>query len=392
MTKHIYIITALFISASPLCHAMEVEKQNIIPANILATITAIKKPESVVCLLDTIAILGQDGCSLCDFSGKEIIKLEKYEIGATTHRKMSAHPNKTIFVTRINEYLTVYDVTTKEEFIKKIQNDWCGKPIFSSIDDIIFIGDSYQNIRSLHYKNNSDNLHTPQTSIPYFGKMLAFHPTKQELLCTNCHTNEINVFHAGKDPRLKRTEKTSFIRSCQYSPDGKLIAISCAEPGCLIVNYKPNSETSLSANWLKGDKNNQLCAMQFHPTSSILAILPKTAKYICYWNATTQELITTTPLPTVNSMFYCDPNYSLDQRIDFSVDGTKVIVIRNIDCFILRVPFEVLSGELYQYGTKNKCAFAFWMLKNYLHEGDMLPQDITLLLTYNLFLAAPKFN
>ena len=117
--------------------------------------------------------------------------------------------------------------------------------------------------------------------------------------------------------------------------------------------------------------------MVFHPTSSILAILPNEGQRICYWNAKTQKLITTTSLITTNNtQNYCDPCNTFSQRIDFSCDATKVIVALEDECLVLEVPFELLSNELYQPHTKNKAIFALWALQQYHHDNNYFPQDI----------------
>jgi hypothetical protein len=388
MTKHLYNAAALlFITASQQCHAMEA--QNIIPANILATITAIKKPASVVCLLDSVAVLGKDGCGLYDFSGKEIIKLQDYTID-TDLQRMSAHPNKKILAVRRGNYVKVYDTTyntTKKKIYTLNRADWSGKPIFNPIDDTILIGDQHQNIRSFNYKNNSDN-HIPETSIPHHGKMLAFHPTKQEFLFTSGHSHGINIFQIGKNPDIKETNAANFIYSCQYSPDGSLIAAD-AKNKSFIFDPELNSENilSISSNGVPTG------GMAFHPTSFILATPlllmsanPKNSVYhICYWHTKTLQRITTTALDK-----FCGVYYSQHDNIDFSCDGKNIVIVLQDKCFVIEVPFEVLSGDPYELGTKNRCIFALWAMQHYLHEGGMLPHDVTQLLTYT-FLKSSKF-
>ena len=389
MNKYYYFFTTLLFATSA-CSAMEPTVKNSNP-NFIMTITTIKDPRAAFWIDNkVVAILGKYGCSLYDTVTKSLFK--QITSASSTFQCMVQHPNKKLLAIVHNQNLQIYDTEKNDTIYKKDFPRCCNVPAFNPTDNTILIANRERNgVHSFNYcKNDSDDFYAVNNSEHSSIINIEYHPTEQEcILCSSI----LQVLQFNKDPYVKKDILLNLpmIGFNKYSPDGKLIAISCHEFGCVIVKRTSNSEVSLPTNWLKGDKNDQPCAMQFHPTSSILAILPQAGKYICYWNATTQELITTTPLPTVNGMFYYDPNYSLDQRIDFSVDGTKVIVIRTLDCFILRVPFEVLSGEPYKLGTKNKCAFTLWALQNYIHEGDMLPQEITQLLTYNLFLATPKF-
>lgn len=389
MTKNFYLSAALLlIAVSQQCHAMET--QNISLAKSLATVIDIKEPISVVCLLDSIAVLGKGGCGLYDFSGKEIIKLQNDTID-TDLQKMSAHPNKKTLAVKRCHSIKVYDTTyntTKEIYNSNLES-WSGKPIFNPINDTILIGHS-QGIRSLNYKKNSDNVHIPETSIPYPGKMLAFHPTKQEFLFTSNYSQGINIFQIGKDPDIKETKTTCHIHSCQYSPDGSLIVVS-TENGYFIY---PESDSKNSVSKLgKQFINCGTSGIAFHPTGFILAtfslLLQKKLTDVCcinYWNTQTLQRIATTALnePCVSRSY-------LNDCIDFSCDGKSIVIALHDKCLVIEVPFEVLSGELYPLSTKNRCIFALWVMQHYLHDSAMmLPHDVMCFLTY-IFLKSSKF-
>lgn len=392
MTKYFYLSATLFIAASQQCHAMRRPPcpVEIIPNPALITTLTIKNPQSALWIdNNNVAIVSNDGCSIYDTSTNE--KVKKLTDGFPGSTSITLHPNKKLLAITYNGYLQIYNTLTNEKIYENNLKQWCDLPAFNSMDDTIVIGkfnnDFDNGIHSFNYKNNSHKLYSLQDRTNVYTK-IEFHPTKQE--CTLSIGNRpARILSLNNDPLITREVVTSeyhFRGINKYSPDGSLIAVGSTE-GCYIFN--PESGVH---NLLIGTQNKSVYAMVFHPTSSILAILPNDGQRICYWNAKTQKLIATTSLITTNNTKndYI-PDSTFNQRIDFSCDATKVIVALENECLVLEVPFELLSNELYERNTKNKAIFALLVLQQYLHDDSCLPQDIVHFLIENLLqLAQPS--
>jgi hypothetical protein len=132
-----------FLIAAPLNHAMEKIK-HISKAKILAKLTAIKSPQSVICFPgnNIVAIAGRGGCSLYNYStNKEIKKLHEGD-----NVRIAGDINRKMLALRSEKKLEIYDITTQNKIWEKTSQHcgsldyWRGIPAFNPIDDTILIG------------------------------------------------------------------------------------------------------------------------------------------------------------------------------------------------------------------------------------------------------------
>jgi len=260
--------------------------------------------------------------------------------------------------------------------------------VFGSIDDTILIGNKIKDVYSFNYKDKS---HTYKKyvlpSIPY-DMNLRYHPTKPECIVTPDRNSKLNILQFDKEPLIKKSVFIpSTVVTSKYSYDGSLIAIHQVNR-CSILNPQCEWKESIDTN------NNQYAyGMAFHPTSLILATLHFSSTspngIICYLHAKNNQLITSTAL-SLSDNESCRNDGIHDERMDFSHDGTKLLVALHNKCLELKVPFDVLLDEHYQPGTQYKCLLALWALKGYTCNGN-LPQEIKYQLIQYL-LATSKFN
>lgn len=407
MTKHFYIAIALFFTASQQCSAM---KKTSYPA-VLTEITKQDKQKLKSALWfksalwvdnNVVALLTTDGCSLYNTTtNKEVKKLTDAPTYSSGLQCIFMSRNKKHLGIMHDFNLDIYD--TKEDKIiythwllksctiygEKIQKQWPDIPAFNPADDTIFMpvhnDESIESIIALNYKNKKQTTYLLQCNAGGLLTNIEFHPTKQECIF-HINGDKTQILQFDKDPLIKQqiaaNEDLTGIN--KYSPDGSLIAVRCLAKGCLIIDTMTDTQ-----NFLIDTQDSRPVAMVFHPTSSILAILPSVGNYIRYWNAKTREQITATHFPSI--VFEYDRSFNSNQRLDFSPDGTKIILTLDDQCFVLKVPFEVLADNVYDIGTKEKCAFTFWAMKQFIHDDKLLPEDVTKLLTYTL-LAASKYS
>ena len=375
--KHLYLFTAiLLITASQQCTAME-NKIPISEPNILVELTTVKKPYVVACFPgNLVAIVGQDGCSLCNYStNTEITKICTLNIPYGRVPYITPHPNKKVFALgQYTEKLIVYNIETKKIWETKLSMS--SPPVFNPADNTILTQQDYnRKITVFNYKNKS---HKSYSLEQFDVKLSTFHPTKQNLcLSHKSCTASILTWNdcLFSEQTIIRKRANSFIQECQYSPDGSLIVIVTNPRGLNILDPESNTEKPLAHN-----KNYSIWAMVFYPASFILAALSAEPHAICYWNTKTRQLITTTPLTSSNGSFY------QGNRMDFTRDGgTKLIVALKDKCIVLEIPFEVRYKDI----TKDNAIFTYWILKNYQQQhGNTIPDEIIHLLTNNLLEAS----
>jgi hypothetical protein len=112
-----------------------------------------------------------------------------------------------------------------------------------------------------------------------------------------------------------------------------------------------------------------------HPTGPITAFFNNADNIILYWDTLAQQPITFTRLnefKTKDDDFL--HNNSDYHRIDFSHDGTKLVVALENKCLVLEVPFEVLCNKPCNLGTQQKAIYTIFGLYN--NNCLPLPQDI----------------
>jgi WD40 repeat protein len=374
--------TAIFICISFISlYAMEKEIQ---PAKILAEITHLSEPQSVICIPHNKAIiLAMDGCGLYDFSNKEIIKFHTYK-DRVYHQTIIIHPDKTkfaltrkIFTSKKTDLpainIDIYDLTTHnkmQEYILSPNNDI--HATFNPFDTTLLLYDS-DKIKAVDYTAafTKDYILEPMCfNLANTGCI--FHPTKSEMIFYGAG----NAFIFAFDKELKQfTFKRKipvpkdYTFSCQYSPDGAWITTNNFR-GCSLVDPQDDTIYSLGEHEIDG--------MAFDPTSSMIATIK--GKDLYYWNVTTKKLLLSMKLTeSVNTISVCKYNF---KPIGFSDDGTKLIFTGTGKCFVLEVPFEVLHKKIYPAGTKNKCSFSYLILQN--HPEINMPEELKKLIIESL--------
>ena len=376
MTKHHYFFTTLLlVAASQQLYAMKNDEHHISEPKILATFTGIEEPTQVMCFSDIIAVAGENGCSLFDLSGKEIRKLCDNTVGVLG---IAGHPNKKLLAIKDRKNLTVYDIKRNEVWITSGKN-CIGRPDFNPIVDTFVIGNNSSGINLFDYRNNSCK--TLNNVLPNNVSRVKFHPAKKEFIYFNSNVprQSINICQLDQDSinMIKCLSQGININTCEYSRDGSLIACFSNDSQQLLildhelesVQYSPLIEDRLST-------------IKYHPTSFVLAILSAQRKFIYYWNTKTQNLITKTPLIHISSNWI---EYS--EAMNYFPDGTKIAVALEDKTIMLEVPFITRYKNL----TEDKTIFIYWLLKNYIHDGQPLPRDIAQF-AINKLLEASKYS
>src|SRR4030095_13739087 len=390
MTKHIYHFTiALFITISSLCYAMNKEL-NISPAEIITTIPIKKQsqsfclPKAVICLSnETIAMLENNICYFYNFNQK--IKIPT-TIANTTIQTIAKHPTKPLLALLYNKsvnstILILHDIATGNQISRIDEANLFGPIIFNSSNETFIIRKGFNDLNIYNY-NGTLSAIINLNRIYYNHLYMAFNPIKQEgimirdtykIMLLQPYRNSFAIKDFLELPRDKG------LLDCKYNHDGSRIALGSIAHKCHILDPTSKKLTSLSipdTNNISGT-NETFHGMAFHPTSSILATFSlidsnknkkQTTTYLLirYWNAITQKIIVSTHLAEHNEQPPIDHyifGFSTN-RINFSCDGTQLIIALINKYIVLKVPFDAL----YQLGTKNKCILTWWILKNYFYN------------------------
>jgi hypothetical protein len=372
---NLFVTAHLLIAAS--CTAME-NKVSVSEPKIITELGTIKKPYSLICLSNnTVAIAGEKGCSIYDYStNKEIITLQK-NTDPTNFPYIAAHPNKQLLAIHSEQTLTIYETKTST-IIGKIKSAFFkGSPVFNPINDTVLINNGQHIVDSFDYTTNFCTSISVKNANN--ATLAAFHPTKEECLLISDKFSNSKILQCAKKPIVKKKVPTgSYNPVCnhsigyQYNFDGSFIAFHNPEGNCYI--FEDPISTHLSYNDYTSSYG-----VTFHPNSFILAtLLFKPSWYfqmcICYWNAKTKKLIAATPLKIKEPVTVSDwPRPISTQCIDFSLDGTKVIIALRNKCLVLEVPLDAL----YQPKTKDKYLFTYCLLKKYQCNQDYtIPNEI----------------
>jgi len=396
--KHLYLIITILFIATPLCHAMESQPHPIAEPKIIVSITSSANIESIACVpKNIIAILDKKECRLCDFLENKTKTLKTFTKPIQSGALIPHPTNKQLlalyYEKKISDYtIEIYDIEKKKKIWKKTSLRWF-KPVFCSEINTILIQERNNSLShttssgnysivSYNYKKNSHQ----EYPIGAFSYYTQAHPTKKEcaILRRPPHRpDKISILELKKDTAPKTIFTNESIANYTYNNTGSLLAINVAHDKCAIFNSE-----SLTHKWLIGPFNKKILRMVFYPASSILATISNDCdnEFLCYWNAKTLQLINiislTSLLHTNSKWFQCTFAFTLDEK--------AIVVSLYNKCFVIEIPFEVLSDELYCHGTKNKCLFALWALNNLYDQENMLPQDIRYLVISNI-LAASQF-
>ena len=365
---------------------------------IISEITVIKEPWQAEYLAeDRILVNGGDGCCIINPITNEKIKridilAPHFAIHPTTKKIAFAGKNSAIYSnsgdleTRIQSYPT--------EAIKKLAFN----PLYGRI--LLEHGVFTSNITEYNYETC--------TEITTTGKIshIAFHPIQEIIYTCSQNQKNINVYNSAAFSFFSQNlidtiplSHCSNPNNILCSPHGTLIAVEDKNKAVYIIESNDGIHT-VDRIKLPTIKNKQLCimnpitdtptiikldrnpwrCMQFHPNSAVLAtvmslyINSEPHQIVFYWNALTQQLITTTPpFPSHN-------NYN----ITFSLNGTKIIVVLADKCIILPVPFEVI------YNATEKLPYLYWFLLKECLDQHNVPKDIQKIIA--LYLLETKFK
>ena len=420
MTTHIYHFTIpLFITISSLCYAMNKEL-NISPAEIITTIPTTNRsqsfclPKAVIFLSnETIATLENDICYLYNFHQK--IK-PPTRMANTTIQTIAKHPKKPLLALLCksvdfvnNDILTLHDTSTGNQISRIDEAHLNGPIIFDSSNETFIICTALNTLNIYNYNGTlSAIIHL--NPMRHGHLYMAFNPIKQEGIMIEDNSRlmllkpDRNSFSIEKFFEFSRDV---VMLDCKYNYNGSLIAFNDSIYKCRIFDRTSKKLTSLiipDTNNI-GGTNETVHGMAFHPARSILATFSlidsnknksknkkkkeTTYTLIRYWDALTQKIIISTYLAEHTEQ--SSINHSIfgfsTNRINFSPDGTQLIIALINKYIVLKAPFDIV----YQPGTKNKCILTWLILKNYFYNGrDFLPSDIRRILIYNL-LALSKF-
>jgi hypothetical protein len=326
----------------------------------------------------------------------------------TTIRAIAKHPTKPLLALLYesvnNRILTLHDISTGKQISQINEAMLDGPIIFNSSNETFILRKGYDTLNIYNY-NGTLSAIIRLNPICYSHLYMALNPRKQEgimirdsckimLLKPNRNSFSIKEF-------LEFPPNQSIL-DCKYNHDGSLIALGSAHT-CHILNLTSKKIISLfvpDANNI-GSTNEIFHGMAFHPTCPILATFSlvdlsknkskkeTTYTLIRYWDVITLKIIVSTHLaendeqPSINHHIF---GFSTN-RINFSHDGTQLIIALINKYIALKVPFDIL----YQPGTRNKCILMSCILRAYLYNSrDILPYDIRRILIYNL-LALSKF-
>ena len=347
-------------------------KTSISETKIINFLNRTKECTSIICLSEKHAVLAAyDYCTLFDLSNyQKIAQLEDSKV--VKHSVcINTDPNKKLLLVRDNTHITLYDTKNYAQIWEKNIYTKCYEFIINPINKEILIG-TYDNLVAFDYMNNhtiEKAFNIPNDHTIIFSpteKEYIIYPKKHQKLPLKQYDNQ-HIFL--KEYNLSHND----IWECKYSPDGSLLSINHTN-GCAILDLNTSKHTYLIKNY------QDIYSINFNPHSFIVAILEGVTSHakveMSYWNAKKQQLLTKKTLPMIWW------KYPHDNCMDFICDGTKIIVAGDIESLVIEVPFEAL----YQPDTKEKCAFALWVLKNYKDNSgtNVLPPELAQLLTYNL--------
>lgn len=390
--RHYFFVTFLCIAASQQLHAM---KNNVLISEptILTKLTVIKEPYTALYLTQHHALInGRKQCSIVDIRTNQEVKRIFERNG--WHSEIAVHPNRTHFALShhydgCNQKIIIYNTKTYEP---ENTFDWHGATImplhFSPLDKTIVLGrGNHANPVILNYETKDTTIidikeaqrEKEDTDIHY--PAISLHPT-EPFMCLAWENIYIINLKTLKTKKLDGTKVSNVYHDfCEYTPDGLFIvrgttrAINIINLNSLTNQGLMGTGTECRKQYLTGKKCFSNIAI--HPNSKILLTLSRSSgsesNILHYWKIHPCKLISTIAAPSASRICRAI-------SLSFSSNGAKLLLVLNGECSELAVPFDALYKDL----TKENCVFAYWMLKNYLHEGKPLPHDIPLFFINNL--------
>lgn len=371
MIHSAFFIAIYFLITTFSCTAGE--QPHIQKANILAEVTCVKEPRYGVWLAgEEVVVSGSSGASICNYqTNTETTKI--WQLPNNNTPWLIDHPNKkTIAFSDLEDDVVIYDTETKNTSTKK-----------STYNNPCVLNPQVPNSNMMDRYKSDKGLHFIQ--LPEDVRLRGFHPTQPLCLITSDRTFwQSNIETCSCDGSIlegkKKFERNDVTHDCCYSGDGSFIAIRNAG----MINAH-NSQQSISALDLitntekylpSGSDRLSIDNMIFHPTSFILAGLAVSPSFkVYYWDTKKHQLITVTEIcENPEGYSYCG------RRIDFSNDGTKLIIVTENRCFIVEVPFEAICKN------KDQAIFNCWALQQYQqNQRNDIPDELLRVLQQTVF-------
>lgn len=332
--------------------------------NAMKEITGMSYPQYVEFLTnDHVAIQDDSGCNIFDITTNTKIK----QISNKRDAHLAVDPKKKKLALSLDTTVTIYDITTHTQ-----QNFTQDKVIilsaFSASDKTIFLHPHYtsqpQQLIKYNYKNDTTSIFLDYV-YEKCCRAIACHPKKNEL-CIACDIGEITTYNQDTCAEIQTlTNLHDNIRQpkrfCKYSPNGLFIVLG----GWTFLNIIDSQ--SYTHQTLKEATSLYYQAIEFHPNSSVLAVIITSRDCMRYYDIRTLELIA--QISELSQFYNSIPGSG---KISFSPDGTQSIIAFLDRCVILPVPFEVI----YQTDTKQRLPYLLFLLNNFPlneHNTDIIP-------------------
>lgn len=384
MKKNIYFFTRLLIIVTPLCLAMEKDTiPTIHQAKILQTITAVKNPISTLYLQknNEVIIIGVDKHVVYDTDTNKITTVlaeyEKEHVSTITN--INLQKNK-IAVIR-DTYLKIYEIPQGNIVWQGNVPQFYNQPVFNSSDDMLTIVDHDLNFSAINYKQKNSRgiiLNQQFTRQQIRFHSIVSHQNTTALTCISCqHIAKICNNAATPFYTFRNTKKRTYQSTCNNN--GNVFVFNCCDNSVHVVNTALKTE-----NILIKENDHITMVMKFLPNSDILATITTEEKKINFWNVRTQKLITTILLDNsyCESSWYRQGNSNYQELMNFSRDGTQLILTDLRQCYVIKTPLDAQ----YLPDTQKKCIFTFCFLNRI-----NIPQDVIRYLMFN-FLVAHKYS
>jgi len=285
------------------------------------------------------------------------------------------HPHRKKFALSHGKTITIYDTQTKRQTWSKTMPSEIESTIFSPHDTTLFLIRSHfpdhfsHTITKCNYVTDESKNYTLNYNVCL--PIVTLHPVKQEM----CIIHPIGVLFYHPDivlsPGTKFIDVSRCINdSCQYSPDGSIVATGCQNRIYIInldtIDTKPSHLQSEDTTDYHEYFNNLL----FYANSVLTTVSGICIKNNGGWRQSNYTRIRYWDMKTLKPIH---TSASLDSPkchdLSLSPDREKLLVTLHDKCVILPVPFEVI----YQPDTRKKAMLIYWLLAN--HE---LPNEIML--------------
>jgi len=371
MKHNFYFFIAIFIVVNS-CNAMEI---------------SLTKNEKYATFLDNNSILihGKDSCRITDIKSQKTLRTIN---DLLPDSEIEIHPAKKYFALFKEDEVQIYNLKTGQTISNfSFENKhYIADCYFSPFQDILFLwrsGGAWHKLN--HYNYITQKCLSSKISTNTYPCM-DVHPT-ENYFCLNHQAKAIKYdmyrTHIDQSDSLNVFDYTTLIeknytianqlyrpediRKIKYSSDGSLIA-SANNSLVYVINLDKNTGQNIKL----FPNNEKICALQFHPHNSVLAVITHDHEdylKLNYVDITNQNIIAQNVVG--DCYFFSKIPHARDVRsmLSFSPDGTHILIRLNYRCIIYPVPFDVI------YQPKNR-GIKFLLLYYCLFNHYRLPKEI----------------